>query len=151
MAGFKFRLAAVLRLRQRIREERQWELRALNERRNLLEAEIAELERELAGADEALAGGIATGFELRLHADYRNSLAARIATRREALARLDGTLAEKRAAVVEALRGVKSLEQLRARLEEKSRYERELEERKIADEIGRREFSGTGRGKKLPR
>ena len=59
MAAFKFRLEAVLRLRQRSKDEREWELHALTQARHALEAEIAALEQELRTMDDTL--GVAIG------------------------------------------------------------------------------------------
>ena len=47
MAVFKFRLASVLRLRARVKDEKQLELRGLNETRNRAMTEIAVMEQRL--------------------------------------------------------------------------------------------------------
>ena len=72
MALFKFRLAPVLRYRERLKEEKEWELRALLEARRRVDEEIRALEQQWLSVDETLArreGQIFSVVELRLHAD----------------------------------------------------------------------------------
>ncbi len=154
MTTFKFRLAPVLRHRERIKEEKQWEVRALNEARLKMEQEIGRFERELHETEKLLMGQEGCTYsvkELRLCTDHVSWLAKWIREKRKALAVFDQKLREKRAELVEALRAVKILEQLRKRLEEKFHREQEIEERKLADEISQRRFVYRGFGRqKLP-
>jgi flagellar export protein FliJ len=154
MAMFEFRLAPVLRHRERIKEEKQWEVRALQEARWKMEEEIRRLERELQETEEVVIGRegcISSVKELRLYSDHVSWLAKWIREKRKALAVFEQKLGEKRAELVEALRAVKSLEQLRKRLEEKFHREQEIEERKMADETSQQRFIYRGlRRQKLP-
>src|SRR5215471_12913059 len=139
MAQFRFPLASVLRFRERIQQEKQWELKLLTEERRALEEEIQRLEREQLEAAASTAieeGAICTAMDLRLRGDYARVLARRIPDKLNALAVLDQKLAAKRDELVEAMRSVKILESLRKRLEEKFRYDLDMADQRLRDEIG---------------
>ncbi|MBI2364696.1 MAG: flagellar export protein FliJ [Deltaproteobacteria bacterium] len=154
MALFKFRLAPVLRYRERRKEEKESELRALLETRRRVDEEIRALERQWLSADESLArheGQIFSAVELRLHSDYARQTAERIKMRQAALAKVLEKIAEKRGELLEARRAVKSLEQLHHRSATKFQREQNSAEQKFSDEIGLRQFAGSKSGKKIPR
>jgi len=143
MAAFKFRLEAVLRLRQRAKDEREWELHALNQARHTLEAEIAALEQELRTMDEVLGAGVGeilSVIDLKLASQYTQRIDQSIKTKAAALTKLDAAIAGKRGELVEAQRGVKSLERLRERQTEKFRREQDGAEQKFTDEVAQRKF-----------
>ena len=153
MAEFRFRLASVLRFRERIKQEKQWELALLNETQRKLEGELHDLDHELGQAEAMMIGeegAICSAIELRLRGDYAHLLVRRIDEKRTALAALDKELAEKREDLVEAMRGVKILEQLRRRLEEKFWNQLNIADQKFRDEIGLRKFTEPEKGQKLP-
>jgi flagellar export protein FliJ len=77
-------------------------------------------------------------------------LTRRIAIKRAELGPIDIAIAAKREELVEALRSVKSLEQLRQRWAEKFRREQDAQEQKQADEVGQRKFVRRGGGQSLP-
>jgi len=154
VALFKFRLAPVLRYRERLKEKKEWELRALLETRRRIDEEIRALERQRLSADEGLMpreGQIFSAVELRLHADYACRTAERIKERQAARAKVSEKIAEKRHELLEAGRAVKSLEQLRHRSATKFQREQNSAEQKFSDEIGLRQFAGSKSGKKNPR
>jgi flagellar export protein FliJ len=143
MAAFKFRLEAVLRLRQRFKEEKEWELLALNQARQTLEAEIAALEQELRTMDDALGAGVGeilSVIDLQLASQYSQRIDQRIKAKTAALTNLDGAIAGKRGELVEAQRGVKSLERLRERQTGKFRRGQDGVEQKFVDEVAQRKF-----------
>ena len=143
MAAFKFRLEAVLRLRQRFKDEREWELHVLTQARHTLEAEIAALEQELRIMDDALGvsiGAILSVIDLQLTSQYSQRIDQRIKAKGAALTKLEAAIAGKRGELVEALRGVKSLERLRERQTEKFRREQDGAEQKFTDEVAQRKF-----------
>jgi flagellar export protein FliJ len=154
VATFKFRLAPVLRYRERIKEEKQWELRALNEARRKMEEEICLLEEELRDSEEAVVGQegrIYSVNELRLYGDHVSRLCGWIREKHRVLVAFDQKLDEKRGELVEALRAVKTLEHLFKRLQTKFHREQEIEERKLADETSQRRFIyRVGGRQKLP-
>jgi flagellar export protein FliJ len=151
MAIFKFRLASVLRLREHVKEEKQWQLRALYDGRRELVTEIDRLERELAdGATAPVSGRIFTALELRLLGERGQSLAKRIKTIRLAVARLDVDIAEKRAELAEAMRGVKSLEKLRQRHQERYWRKQNAAQQRFSDETAQRKYVQPDNRKKLP-
>jgi len=144
MAQFRFRLASVMRFRERIQQERQWEFKLLAEERHALEEEIHRLEREQLEAEAATAieeGAVCTATEIQFRGDYARVLARRIPDKRKSLAVLDQRLAAKRDELVEAMRGVKILEHLRWRLEEKFRRELDINDQKFGDEMGLRRYT----------
>jgi len=151
MALFKFRLAPVLRLREHIKEQKHWELRALHETRRQMVMEIDALERELTeNGLLSTEGQIFTVMDLQLRAEHNQSLARRISSKRDTVAKFDDQLSEKRAELVEAMRAVKSLERLRQRHEERYWREQNAAEQKFGDEIGLRKYSLPENGKKIP-
>jgi flagellar export protein FliJ len=148
---FKFRLAAALRLREHIKDQKHWELRAMHDTRRQMLTEIDALETELSEAASVLMEEhIFTALELRLRAEHAQSLAQVIQARRAALGKFDGKLAEKRSELVEAMRAVKSLEQLRQRHQERYWRGQRAVEQKIADEIAQRKFTHPEDRKKIP-
>ena len=151
MAVFKFRLAAVLRLRERIRDQKHWELSALHETRRQMVAELDTLESELAeGGNFAAEGQIFTAIELRMRAEHSQSLLKKINATRITLAQFNDMLADKRGEVVEAMRAVKSLEQLRQRHEERYWRGQHAAEQRFSDEIAQRNFAQSESRKKGP-
>jgi len=143
MAAFKFRLEAVLRLRQRFKEEKEWELHVLNDAKHVLEAEIAVLEQELRTMDAAQGaaiGAILSVIDLQFASQYSQRIDLRIKAKAAALTKLDAAIAGKRGELVEAQRGVKSLERLREHQTEKFRREQDGAEQKFIDEVAQRKF-----------
>jgi flagellar export protein FliJ len=119
-----------------------------------MEEEICLLEQELRDSEEAVMGQegrIYSVNELRLYGDHVSRLARWVREKHRVLAAFEQKLDEKRGELVEALRAVKTLEQLFKRLEKKFHREQEIEERKLADEINQRRFIYHGGGRqKLP-
>jgi flagellar export protein FliJ len=151
VAVFKFRLAAVLRVRERMKEDKQWELRALYDTRRQKVIEIDALERELAENVTVPAGKqIFTALELQLIGEHGHSLAKRIKAKGVALAELDGNIAAKRDELLEAVRAVKSLEKLRQRHEQRYWREQHVAQQRFSDEIAQRKFVQPESRKKLP-
>lgn len=154
MATFKFRLEAVLRLRERVKEEKQWQLRTLNQRKHALTVAIADLERQLREMDDTLgarAGEYLSVIDLKLASESAQRIGQRIKENQAALAELDDAIVAKKGELVEAMRGVKSLERLRDRQAEKFRREQDGAEQRFTDEVAQRKFVvGAGR-KDFPR
>jgi flagellar export protein FliJ len=151
MARFKFRLDSVLRLREHVKDQKRWELRALFNMRRSMVAEIDALEHELAEQSfKVTEGQIYTAMELKLRAEHSQSLGKQIRAKRVALAAFNEKLAEKRAELVEATRAVKSLEQLRVRHEERYWRQQNIAEQRFADEIAQRKFAQPQDRKKIP-
>lgn len=153
MAVFKFRLAPVLRWREHRKDEKHWELAALNEESRRVEAEIEALEQKLADAGRALAGQegeLLSAMALRLLAEHAQLISARIHDKRATLERLNEQRLAKRIELVEAMRAVKSLEQLRKRQAEDFDREQDLAEQKFADEVAQRKFVTGAPRKKIP-
>ena len=153
MAAFNFRLTSVLRFRERIQEEKQWELRALTATHQQMEEQILALEQEALDIETAMArqqGQLFSATELRLQADYTGSLERRIRIQRVALTKLNEKIVAKREELVEAMRSVKTLEQLGKRLEQKFRQKENIEQQKLSDQIAQRKFTDPHKRKKLP-
>jgi flagellar export protein FliJ len=152
MASFKFRLASVLRLREQMKAQKQWEVRSLYDSRRELLAQIDALEKQLLdSAADTREGQIFTSLDLRLRAEHEQTLAKRIRASRATLTRLDGAIAEKRAELVDAMRAVKSLERLRRRHAERFARAQNLAEQRFTDEIAQRQYVQPQTRKKIPR
>jgi flagellar export protein FliJ len=151
VATFKFRLASVLRLRDHMKDQKQWELRGLYDTRREMVSEIDAFEKQLSESASVTAEAqIFTVLELRLRAEHDQSLTRRIKAKRLTLARFDETIAEKRAELVEAMRAVKSLEQLRRRHEERYWRAQNATQQRFTDEIGQRKYVQPESRKKIP-
>lgn len=153
MVPFKFRLAAVLRFRERLLEATQGELQHLNAARRQLEDEINDLEAAAARWDEAMhqfSGQIFSVTDLRVASEHGEALRQRVEEKRARVPMLEVEIAAKLEELVEARRQVKSLEQLRQRREAKHRKELALEQQKFADETSQRKFTVPEMRKKLP-
>ena len=153
MGVFNFRLAAVLRYRKRVEEEKRWEIDGLIAARAAVQKEIQGLHQRFADAAQALTGEegqILAPLELRLYGDYARQLAQLINHREAVLEQCDENIVLKRHELIEAMRAVKSLEQLRGRLEEKFRRAQHIEEQKLADEMSQRKFANPQSRKKVP-
>jgi flagellar protein FliJ len=153
VAVFTFRLASVLRYRERMKQEKQWEIDALFAARRRVEEELDALDASLQGAADAATvkeGQVISARELQLYGDYAHQVIEKIRERQEALKGCDEAIVLKRQELIEAMRSVKALEQLRTRFEERFRRERDREEQKFADEISQRKFADPQAGKKIP-
>lgn len=143
MAAFRFRLASLLRYREQIREERKRELYTFQEARDHLASEIMQLELLLTGQRKELegqAGKLLSIVDLRLYGDFFQQVAQKIREKLGLLATADQRLLEKRGEVVQADRGVKTIEQLRHRYWQKHRQQENREEQKMIDEVGQRGY-----------
>ena len=150
MAKFKFRLASLLRVREQTKDQKYWELRSLYETRRQKVVEIVSLEKELMERNPSLLEGqVITARELQLRSEHSHALGLRLNAKRAGLARFDEYLANKRTELVEAMRAVKSLEQLRQRHEERHRRAENTAEQKFGDEVAQRKFAQR-RGKIFP-
>jgi flagellar FliJ protein len=152
VALFRFRLSSVLRFRERKREDRRLELRALEQAKQHIVSEIERLEQSLVRQRTEIdkqRGKFVAVEEMRLAADFAQKVTDRIRERRGVLAIVAEKAAAKRAELLETNRDVKSLEQLRERRRERHRVEEAREEQKLTDEVGQRR-SVAEMGKKIP-
>lgn len=154
MAAFKFRLEALLRVRTRVKEEEQWQLRGLNEAKQALELEITDLERQLREMDDVLAarpGEYLSVIDLKLAGESAQRIDRRIHEKTASLAELDDAIIAKKGELIEAMRGVKALERLRERQAEKFRREQDGAEQKFIDEVAQRKFLVSAGRNNFPR
>jgi flagellar export protein FliJ len=143
MPVFRFRLAAVLRYRQYVREEKRLAFAVIEEEKARLVSEITALETLLTAQVAELAeqsGRMLTSAELRLRGEFAQQAVQRIQERRALLVAVEQKLAEHRAALLQADREVKSLERLRARLQERHRRQENTAEQKRVDEVGQKNY-----------
>jgi flagellar export protein FliJ len=136
-----------LRFRERIKEEKQFELHAVLLEQARLEEEIRSLESRLENVGVAAstpAGQTYAAFELKFQDDYAQLLDKLIEQKRAALNAFRETVRQKQQEVAEAAREVKTLELLRQRRAEKFRLWQNAEEQKFIDEIGQRKFTRRG-------
>lgn len=149
MAAYRFPLAALLRFRERIKEQKEYELRGLYLEQSRMEEEIRALEGQferVAAVPADREGQLFLPAELKWRDEYAQLLDKKIESKRGALAIFVKKVGQKREELTEAARAVKSLDLLRRRLEEKFRRRQNAEEQKLSDEIGQRKFARrTGR------
>ncbi|MGE0826627.1 MAG: flagellar export protein FliJ [Candidatus Binatia bacterium] len=144
MATFHFRLTPVLRYRTRIREARQWELQALEGAKAQVIAEIRRLEQLISQqtmAMEEQQGKVVSVLDLRLQGDFFRFSSQKIQEHVQFLTTIQRKLEEKRKEVARADQEVKSLEQLQVRLWDRHRQQEKLEEQKLIDEVGQRQYA----------
>jgi flagellar FliJ protein len=128
--GFRFRLAPLLRHRERTEDHRALALARAVERREAVARRVATLSAEIREARGTLTGALlrgVAGVELRGLVAATEVLARRAARAREALGQADADVARAREALVEAARARRALERLSARQHEA--YRTDLERR----------------------
>jgi flagellar export protein FliJ len=143
MAAFRFRLAPVLRLRERRRETQRLAFAAVEDERVRLLEEIRRLEERLTASTQAMSrtdGPALTGADLQLHGEFVQHLTLTIRHRRELVKTVEERREVCRLALLEADTEVKSLEQLRTRLGERHRQEEAASAQRQADEVGQRRY-----------
>src|SRR4051794_19672935 len=128
MPTFRFRLAPVLRLRERQREAQRLAFVAVEAERLRLQDELQRLEHRLvACAQEAFQadGRTLTAPDFQLYNAFIQQLDLNIQQKRAKLVTVEAQREEQRLALLEADSRAKSLEQFKARLEERH-YQAEL-------------------------
>lgn len=142
MSAFRFRLERLLEVRRAKEDVAQRDFaeasRALREETRRLTALLAEEEEVKAASRDARRGPLDLAA-LRLHEGYLGAVDRRVRATRERLLELGRAEAEKRRALVEAMKGVKVLERFRERKLAEWTRTRERDERKALDEAARRE------------
>jgi flagellar FliJ protein len=142
MAKFKFRLETLLKLRDRIRDERRAELAQAYHAAEILGQRRQELEDELAGLIEqnrAAAGPGAVDVDRLLDARrYELVLRSHQQLNQQQQRALDAEIDRRRRALVEANREVRVLEKLREKQEDRHRQQQARQEIKELDEAGAR-------------
>lgn len=143
MATFRFRLASILRYRERVKEEKRLELKALYEEKERLESEIrrlVELFLRQVQELEGQKGRILTAADLKLQGDYSQRIVESIKTKHRLLAEAAKRVEAKRGEVIQADRGAKSLVQLREKSWQRYRREEMKREQGLIDESGQRRY-----------
>jgi flagellar export protein FliJ len=143
VAPFRFRLAPVLRLRERQREEQRLAFAEVEEERLRLKRELQQREERLATyAQEMLRdrGETLTIADVQLYGAFAQQLDLDIQRRRARLAEVEARREERRLALLTADTGVKSLEQFKARLEERHHHAELSAAQQQADEVGQRKY-----------
>lgn len=141
MPNFHFRLAPVLRLRERRRETQRLAFAAVEEQRLQLLHELQQLETRLAAYARRLAredGQDLTVIDLQLYGEFVQQLDRTLRSKRVLLRTVEEKREEQRLALLEADKEVKSLEQLRTRLEERHQHGEAITAQQQADEVGQR-------------
>lgn len=141
MPNFHFRLAPVLRLRERQRETQRLAFAAVEEQRLQLLQELRQLEMRLAVYVQRLEredGQHLTVMDLQLYGEFVQQLDRTLQVRRTHLRMIEAKREEQRLALLEADKEVKSLEQLRTRLEERHQHGEATAAQQQADEVGQR-------------
>jgi flagellar export protein FliJ len=143
MPLFQFRLAPVLRLRERQRETQRLVFAAVEEQRLQLLHELEQLGTRLAAYAQRLAqedGQDLTVTDLQLYGEFVQQLDRTLRSKRLLLRTVEEKREEQRLALLEADKEVKSLEQLRTRLEERHQHGEAATAQQQADEVGQRRY-----------
>jgi flagellar export protein FliJ len=143
MPSFRFRLAPVLRLRERNREEQRLALAAVEEERKQLKGEIQRLENLLATQEQEMArvgGPLLAGIDLQLQGEFIQRVVRRKQECRALLVTVEQRLEEKRVLLLQADTKVRSLEQLKIRGQERYRQQEDTKEQQRTDEVGQRNY-----------
>lgn len=144
MAGFRFRLATLLRLRDRARGERRRLLAEAHSAEEALMLRSAQLVDDL---NELKQGHVHAAGPGRIDIDgvlsaQRYELVLRLEekTVQQQSAALDAEITKRQTALVEADRDVKVLEKLRERQQERFREEENRRETKEMDDVAGRQY-----------
>ena len=143
MPNFHFRLAPVLRLRERQRETRRLAFAAVEEQRLQLLHELQQLEARQAAYVQHLMredGQDLTVIDLQLYGEFVQQLDRTLQSKRALLQTVEEKREEQRLALLEADKEVKSLEQLRTHLRERHQHEEATMAQQQADEVGQRRY-----------
>ena len=143
MAAFRFRLASVLRYRERLREEKQADLATLEVVWARLLAEIETLHQAIERPSVAMAtqvGQTVLGRDLKCSGEEAVQALPLLADRRGKLDQIEQQCAAKRTVLIEADRTVKSLEHLRQRAVLTHRRDEQRQEQHHLDEVGQGQY-----------
>lgn len=141
MPAFRFRLAPVLRLRERHREAQRLAFAAVEEERLRLLEKIRHLGQRIAAYTQEMSRGsdqLLSVADLQLYGEFAQHLDRVLQQQRLELAAVEEKRETCRLALLEADTGVKSLEQLKTRLEERHQQEEAATAQQQADEVGQR-------------
>jgi flagellar FliJ protein len=139
MAGFRFRLATLMKLREATRDDRRRSLAKALEALQILQGRIAGVQAEQRQLIEecrsrAHAGAVDVDELLHLHR-YQWQLKQDELVLHEQMRKVSDEVEKRRLALVEADRQVKTLEKLRERQLERYRFEQDRREAIRLDEI----------------
>jgi flagellar protein FliJ len=142
MAKFNYRLATLQRLRELERDELKSRLAEAIQAQAILDEQLRQLQAEVDTLQQlrrtSLTGGSINVNQLLAAQRYHQVLLGQQATMRQQAQLLAAEADRRRAAVVEADRGVKVLEKLRDRRLEEFRREQSVLEVKLLDEVASR-------------
>lgn len=140
MAGFRFRLTTLVRLRQAARDERRQELAIVQQLEQSVSDRIAGLDSEMAGLRSRSAAAGKSGSididRLRETVQYQSLLATKRQAAKEELDHCSARVDRLRRSLVEADRELKSLEKLQARQRDRQRRLQDTLELRQLDEAG---------------
>jgi flagellar protein FliJ len=142
MARFQFRLAALLQLREAVRDERRSHLAEAFRLADSLEAQRRQFLDNLHELNQqrSVATGLIDVDRLLAASRYEAVLMLEIRNLERQQAAVATEIEKRREALVEADRDVRSLEQLREAQHERHREEQERRSMKVLDEVALRGF-----------
>ncbi len=143
MAAFRFRLASVVRYRERLREEKQADLVTVEAFRARLLAEIEALQQVIERPSVAMVsqvGQTVSGRDLKCSGEEAVQALSLLADRRGKLDQIEQQCTAKRTVLIEADRAVKSLEHLRQRAALAHRRDEQMQEQHHLDEVGQGQY-----------
>lgn len=138
MAGFQFRMAGFLGIKEKIEEQKKLEygkaLKKLDDERNLLNLLNDKKNNVIYSMRESINLGIHT-FELKRYNDYIDYIKKRIVEQEDAVDKAKNFAETKRIELVEAVKERKMLEVIKENDRIEYNKEQLLKEQKIVDEI----------------
>jgi len=143
MPIFRFRLAPVLRVRERHREAQRLALAEVETEQQRLLDDIRRLEQQLTAIVQDMArthGESLATADLQLYGEFTQQLLRSLQLKRTLLATVEERRDERRLALLEADKDVKSLEQLKHRLEARALREEASTAQRQTDEVGQRRY-----------
>jgi len=144
MPGFQFRLATVMKLRQRLRDEQRTELAMAFEAETVLRETNSEINAQLEGVRnvvrELLSGGSLDVDKLLSAKRHDVELRTRQHELQQHARQLEAEIERRRAALVEADRDVRVLEKLREKQRAKFNADQQKRENRLLDEINSHRF-----------
>lgn len=143
MSIFRFRLAPVLRLRERHRETQRLAFAAVEEERLRIVDEIQRLEERLSAYSREMTradGTTLSVVDFQLYGDFVQRLDRTLQLKHDLLRKVEEKREVQRLELLEADTGVKSLEQLKNRLAERHLREEATTAQQQADEVGRQKY-----------
>ncbi len=143
MAGFHFKLEAVLKHRRMIEEQKQRDLAKLLRQQHIYQSQLRDLQQTVTDDKRSMAESL-TGQvnvqRIRSHAHHAGQVTMRIQTLARELLLLGRRIDAARAELVEATKAREAIDRLRQKQYDRWRKEQDRREARELDELGTQRF-----------